>query len=269
MNILNTIVELSSQFSADSVVVKHLKEISKNTNSFDTWYTGLFTILSVLATIVTIGGIVFLFADFFKKRMSQKKQISIILDLMRHLMENSAILEIILEEKKNERYPIEGTMSRFATLDDDTDIGRLSVSADQYERLHNLSLSIRNYNSVVSYLDKHISDPNYSDRLLTKELLNIKDRSNAICDALFKVSEHLHNKNRITKEVFAEYIDDRYHQDKLEIENEMKEGKISRYKIVHKINGAYYSKLGLLDHYEIRITKQARKNLIFYTRSKR
>ena len=78
MNILNTIVELSSQFSADSVVVKHLKEISKNTNSFDTWYTGLFTILSVLATIVTIGGIVFLFADFFKKRMSQKKQISII-----------------------------------------------------------------------------------------------------------------------------------------------------------------------------------------------
>ena len=266
----------TTQFPSDSLIValekniqdlsEKLSSIATNTDSFSTWFTGLFTILSFVATLVTIGGIIALIADYIRKRMSTRKQISIILDLMRHFMENDAIIEVIVQEKSGRRYPIEGTLSRFATLDTDTDIGKLSVSADQYERLHNLSLSIRNYNSIVTYVDKHITDPSYPDSLLNLELSNIIDRSNNIRKSLFSVSEKLHKKGKVTEQEFAKYIERRYLQETCEIEEQIKNGTLADYPIPHKINGGHYAKLGLTRYYNVRITKQARRNLIFYHR---
>lgn len=268
----------ATKFPSDSLIaaleknVENLNEklssIASNTDSFSTWFTSLFTILSFVATLVTICGITALIADYIRKRMSTKKQIRIILDLMRHFMENDAILEVIIQEKKNKRYPIEGTLSRFATLDDDTDLGKLSVSAEQYERLHNLSLSIRNYNSIVSHVDKHITDPSYPDSLLDLELFNIKDRANHIRDSLFTVSEKLHKDGKVTEEEFANYIERRYENETCEIESKIKKGMLESYIIPHKINGDYYENFGLTRYYEARITKQARQNLIFHKRAR-
>ena len=245
-----------------------LSNIANNTDSFNTVFTGTNTIVSFVAGLVTIFGIGALFANWINKRMSTKKQTCIILDLMRHFMQNNAILEVVLQEKGNNRYPIEGTFSRFATLDKDTDIGRLSVSANQYEKLHNLSLSIRNYNSIVTLVDKHITDPSYPDELLTKELLNIKDRSNIICKKLIELSKSLHRCKCVTEKDFAEYIQKRYETDLDKITSEIKDGTRSNYLVMTKHNGEYYKSLKIDKYYEMLITKQAQNNLIFYERVK-
>lgn len=245
-----------------------LSNIANNTDSFNTVFTGTYTIVSFVAGIVTVLGIGALFANWINKRMSTKKQTCIILDLMRHFMQNNAILEVVIQEKKKSKYPIEGTFSRFATLDKDTDIGRLSVSANQYEKLHNLSLSIRNYNSIVTLVDKHITDPSYPAKLLDKELHNIKDRSNKICKKLLELSESLHKWRCVTEKDFAEYIQTRYKKDLDKISKEITGGKRSKYTIKKKINGDYYQDLGVSDYYEMLITKQAQNNLIFYKRVK-
>ena len=61
---------------------------------------------------------------------------------------------------------MEGTLERFATLDDDMNLGKFSAQAKNYEKLHNLSLLVRNYNSVVCNADKHLHDKDYPKELM-------------------------------------------------------------------------------------------------------
>lgn len=127
------------------------------------------------------------------------------LDLIRHFLVNNAIIEIIrskTEDMPDTYHPIEGVLSRFATLDSDTDLARFAVNEFNYEKIHNLSLKIRNYNNYVTILDKHLCDSSYPRETKSLELADVFRRSVDISQKLFELcklldaelkSEDVHN----------------------------------------------------------------------------
>lgn len=196
---------------------RYITEISSNTDAFSGVSLGV-TIITAAASIITICGFVTIFWEFWKRDTSKEWQRRIALDLIRHFMVNNAIVEVIRSKtagQPNSYHPIEGVFSRFATLDSDTDLARFSINKKNYEKIHNLSLKIRNYNHVVRLADKHFCDPNYPKEAKEQELKSIIVRSVDINKKLIKFCKTL--KKDITKEIIHQYIiEDRYNAEKVE-----------------------------------------------------
>jgi len=224
-----------------------LDSVSLNTDSFGNNFSSFVTILSIVASIVTVIGLLALFLDISKRNISKKTQKKIIIDLLRHFMVNNAILESIWRHRKNKtpQIPIEGTLCRFAALEDDTDIGRFSVKAKHYEKLHNICLSLRNYNSVVCMTDKHLHDSNYPQKALDEEIDSIFDRSIYLTKRLLELSKDVHC-FKITEASFAQYVENRY----LKKVSGSKPGNKPKYKHFIKTKQCkYYDEINLGDAY--------------------
>lgn len=201
IQIVETIDRLSGQ----------LNLIVENTDSFKDGFSTFFTYSSLAASIVTVLGVLAVFIEISKRSVSNRRQKKIILDLLRHMMVNNAILEIVCKKKseRNPSIPVEGTLERFATLDDDMNLGKFSAQAKNYEKLHNLSLLVRNYNSVVFHADKHLHDKDYPNKLMEKELNEIFKRSTRISDKLLGISKEMHLFPLTTKD-FSKYVRSKY-----------------------------------------------------------
>ena len=131
---------------------------------------------------------------------------------MRHLMVNSATLESIITNLGTCK-PIEGTLTRFATLENDLELGRFMLRAKSYSHLHNVSLKIRNYNSLAEYADKHMHDPAYPQSKLKEELEALNTRAEDIFKRLIELSESIHRKP-LTMEHFVKYVLHRYNTER-------------------------------------------------------
>lgn len=184
-----------------------INDVVSNTSSFGAWDNFFNTAFAWGSAIVTI----FIAFQIGKRRLSRKTQHNIILDLMRHMMVNSAILENIIPVIGTSK-PIEGTLSRFSTLENDMELSRFMLDARYYKELHNVSLKIRNYNSMVTMADKHIHTPGYSPDNIIKELNSINDRAVSIVLSLMELSQKMYKTNRITYDDFVEYMLKRYKQ---------------------------------------------------------
>lgn len=90
-----------------------VKEINQNT---DSWHgmNILFTLISFIAALVTIMGLVMVVYAIVKNKCSNRCQQKIIEDLLRHFFINNAILETIRIRTKDdpELRPIDGVFSR-------------------------------------------------------------------------------------------------------------------------------------------------------------
>ncbi len=190
---------------------EQLNQIVENTDAFKDGFSTFFTYSSLAASLVTVLGVLAVFIEISKRSVSNRRQKKIILDLLRHMMVNNAILEIVCERRSglNPSIPAEGTLERFATLDDDMNLCKFSAQAKNYEKLHNLSLLVRNYNSVVCHADKHLHDKNYPDNLMEKELNEIFKRSTRISDKLLEISKEMHLFPLTTKD-FSRYVRSKY-----------------------------------------------------------
>lgn len=173
------------------IILQHLKEINSNTDGFSNLWSSLISIISIFASLVTIFGIISLRGEMRKKRANYEFRKRIILDLIRHMMVNNSILEVIRYKREIDKNfkPTEGILQRFATLESDIELGRFSMSADNYELIHNLSLKIRNYNSVVKNADKHIHNQDTPFDTISKELDDIFYRGVEISIKLLDIGD--------------------------------------------------------------------------------
>ena len=78
-----------------SFIMKSLESINENTYSYADFPSGLETVLTIIASLVTIAGAFLLGYEYYRRQVSKKCQKRIILDLIRHLMVNNAIIEVI------------------------------------------------------------------------------------------------------------------------------------------------------------------------------
>ena len=192
-------------------IIAQLQSVIDNTDAFKDGFSTFFTYSSLAASIVTVLGVLAVFIEISKRSVSNRRQKKIVLDLLRHMMVNNAILEIICKKRsgRNPRVPVEGTLERFATLEDDMNLGKFSARAKNYEKLHDLSLLIRNYNSVVCIADKHLHDKDYPNDLMERELNEIFKRSRKISEMLLNISKEMHWFPLTTKD-FAKYARNKY-----------------------------------------------------------
>ena len=176
-----------------SFIMKSLESINENTYSYADFPSGLETVLTIIASLVTIAGAFLLGYEYYRRQVSKKCQKRIILDLIRHLMVNNAIIEVIKGKLTGNPYykPQRGVFERFATLESDVDLGRFSVNAKNYEIIHNLSLKIRNYNSVVCILDENFRNTNISPTVLDKGMDDVFYRAVEVSKDLLKLSRNI------------------------------------------------------------------------------
>ena len=193
---------------------EQLLQVSENTNSFGGITNSVLTVLGVIGSIITI----IIFLQIKEYKLSRSTQKMIMLDLMRHFMVNSAILETVID-KLNTHKPIEGTLSRFASLENDLELGKFMLNARHYETLHDLCLKIRNYNSVALWVDKHMHENLYPRDILLKELNSLNIRGVSIVQSLKDLSSEIHRyrflgifpvNTVLTNEDLVKYVTRRY-----------------------------------------------------------
>lgn len=205
----------SLQITKLDYIIEEVNEISKNTDAWGGNLSYFLTTLTVMASIATIFGLSgFLYQyikDSKKRTISLKRQELIVLDLIRHVFVNAAIMEVIrikMDEKWGELHPLEGTFSKFCVLDTDLRLDRIEIKDSLYTKLHSLSLFLRNYNILSMLAEKHFNDPLFSPKEKEKELDELWERTKKISNDFMDLCNETNL--RITPESVHEYIADHY-----------------------------------------------------------
>ena len=213
---INAILHHNFYQQIDSITAK-ANQIATNTGSltfWPEWYTVLMSLATLFASILTIIGFISIIWAWNNYKMSKNCQRAIIHDLVRHMFINNVILEVIRITCKHHNYtcrPIEGVFARFATLETDTDLGRLSTESKHYAKIHSMNSLLRNYNITVNIAEKHFADTNCTIEQKKDDIREIIVRSRRICDELIELGEKLGL--NITIESARQHIVD-YYQNK-------------------------------------------------------
>lgn len=158
--------------------------------NFDGWSSlpaTIISIITILASMVTILGFSELLRNIYKGRVSRRCQKLIIVDLVRHFAINLTILEGVKLRMAENKRPEAGTFRRFATLDSDVDLGSFSITAANYEAIHELSLFMRNFNLMVDVVEEHFAMATSikGNQLLVDDIANIDSRMRKIIKRLW------------------------------------------------------------------------------------
>lgn len=192
--------------------------------AFDGWYnkrSSIVSYLTIIASIVTIIGIISIFGSMRRNVISRSCQRRIIIDLIRHFFVNMAIVEAVIHQLKNKKIkPAEGVFARLATLDTDMNLDRFVPNAENYETIHNLSLSMRNYNLYVNMVEEHIrvaSKPSIDG--LINEVYEVRSRLKDLVAKLWVLQ--VISGHRISVEEATAYIEKNYRNDVISIDDKL------------------------------------------------
>lgn len=192
--------------------------------AFDGWYnkrSSIVSYLTIIASIVTIIGIISIFGSMRRNVISRSCQRRIIIDLIRHFFVNMAIVEAVIHQLKNKKIkPAEGVFARLATLDTDMNLDRFVPNAENYETIHNLSLSMRNYNLYVNMVEEHFrvaSKPSIDG--LINEVYEVRSRLKDLVAKLWVLQ--VISGHRISVEEVTAYIEKNYRNDVISINDKL------------------------------------------------
>lgn len=186
--------------------------------AFDGWYntrSTLVSCLTIFASLVSIFGIGSIWWSIKRQRISRNCQKRIIIDLIRHFIVNAAIVDGVkyMMDKKAMR-PEEGVFARLATLDSDMNLERFEINSKNYEKIHNLSLSMRNYNLYVNMVEEHFKQDCILDtkERLYKELQTINKRLCNIVSKLWELQGKTLKHNIAFDDIYS-YLEQKYQKD--------------------------------------------------------
>lgn len=205
--------------------------------AFDGWYnkrSSIVSYLTIIASIVTIIGIISIFGSMRRNVISRSCQRRIIIDLIRHFFVNMAIVEAVIHQlKKKKIKPAEGVFARLATLDTDMNLDRFVPNAENYETIHNLSLSMRNYNLYVNMVEEHFRvAPKPSIEGLINEVSEVRNRLEDLVAKLWVLQ--VISGHRISVEEVTAYIEKNYRNDVISIDDKLAASCVWPFKIDSK-----------------------------------
>ena len=195
-----------------------LREISNNTDVWVGWSI-LLTILTILASVVTIIGVFKIVLDMQTSKVSKERQRLIVKDVVRHLFINAAIMEVVrmkMEDHWGKLHPQEGVFARFCVLDSDMQLSQIKVKDGEYTKLHSLSLFLRNYNIMAQLVEKHFGDSQYDTEELKLEIADLWERTKRISNDFIELGEK--STLKISKESIRKFIVDHYKEKELKRE---------------------------------------------------
>ena len=251
-----------------SQLLQKVNEISENTNAWGGWWTTPLTVLTIIASIATICGLFMIFKEMRVQKASLDRQERIVKDLIRHVLVNAAIMEVIrmkMTGKCGKVHPIEGVFARFCVLETDLQLSQIRVKDNQYTKLHSLSLFLRNYNIMSQLAEKHFNDPHFDPKEKELELNELWRRTIRITEEFLELGKVARLK--IDEESVQKFIIDHYNEkrDKRkkplpDIELPPRTGDCAYYD--HKLNLSDIFDFCILDRYEdIRVIPFKNKSL--------
>ena len=139
----------------------------------------LVTLVSLVASLMTIFGIWTFFKEWKKTKVEEGCQKRIIMDMIRHMFTNNSISEVIRLKYPPEGKSVlkEGVLDRYCFLESDIELKNMDFSEESYEYLHSLKLRLKNYNSVAIIAERHFTDPNCPKSVRLEDLNDIWERS--------------------------------------------------------------------------------------------
>ena len=208
----------------------------------------------------------------FKEMRVQKASIGrqeiIVKDMLRHLLVNAAIMEVIrmkMTGKWGKVHPIDGMFARFCVLDTDLHLSQIRVMENQYTKFHSLSLFLRNYNIMSQLAEKHFNDPYFDSKEKELELNELWHRTIRITEEFLDLGKA--SPLKIDEESVQKFIIDHYNEKKanrqkplLDIELPPRTGDCAYYD--HKLNLSEVFDFCILDRYDdIRVIPFKNKSL--------
>lgn len=190
-----------------------LEQISRHTNVWEGWSTPV-TVLTMIASFVTILGVILILYEYLKYKASKKRQELIVKDLVRHLFINAAIMEVVrmkMVGNWDKMHPTEGVFTRFCVLDTDLQLDKIRVKDQSYTRLHSVSLTLRNYNIMSQLAEKHFNDPLFDPKEKESDLDELWKRTKRVTEKLLDLGEF--TKLRINKTSVQKFIIDYYEEE--------------------------------------------------------
>ena len=176
----------------ESSLFKAIGEVSQNTDAF-TGMSLLVTIVSVVAALVTIFGLVSLLISFRARRVGKRCQRSIFLDLMRHIFTVLTHIEAIRAHMNNGNSKgktlREGMIERFCFIDSDLELSGTRFTARSFEKLHSIREKMRNYNSVSMIAEKHFTDSICPEDIREEDLEDLWHRSRELAKDILEYTE--------------------------------------------------------------------------------
>ena len=233
--------ESQTQDIMNETEIKYLLEqISNHTNVWDGW-TLMLSVLTMLASLVTIIGLGKICIEYQKHKASKKRQELIVKDIDRHLFINAAIMEVVrmkMVGNWDKMHPTEGVFTRFCVLDTDLQLDKIRVKDKNYTRLHSASLTLRNYNIMSQVAEAHFNDPLFDPREKICDLDELWKRTKRVTEKLLALGNA--TKLKINRTSVQQFIINYYDELKKErAENwpkEKLEERIKREQEIHPIS---------------------------------
>jgi len=145
--------------------IQQLLEQLINKPASDFWQ-GDFYVVAVVSAAISLFGVYTIIHEFSNDRIDEKCQINLLKDLVRHLYRNK-VCTLAMQAKYNVAvanaegcYPSEEHYRKQQLLPEDIHIERYNHHADIYDKLHDLEMKLRNYNTEIEVAEMHMSNPN-------------------------------------------------------------------------------------------------------------
>lgn len=168
-------------------ILKNTTLIEHNTDTWSNIWSTSISIISLIASIVTVIGFLSIYYELHKRKTSKQCRKVLIYDLIRHFFIVSAIVEalkILMKDEYGKKVPAESIFGRMPALNEDILFGNYYVDADHFDLIHRIGFGIRNFNSVSAATYRLLKDPNTATQIQDKEFDALLTRAERICNEL-------------------------------------------------------------------------------------
>lgn len=185
---------LDSLFLSMNTVCEHTST-NLGIASWDKYIAFFAAFVTILAFLVAMYELISLWNT---RRFYKNCKKLILEDLIRHLIVNIGIIQVIRIKMKEEgisyntHYPEEGVFQRFQFLPNDYDFHKLSTSSILINDIHELELFMRNYNITADITRVHFTNPSLDERIKQQDLDNLIQRALQIIDKLYILTNKIH-----------------------------------------------------------------------------
>lgn len=190
MNLTNILLQASN----DSILqaIKHDVDLLLESNQHDFW-GGDFYMVAVISLGVSIIGLLAIYFELRNNLIDEECQLKLLSDLIRHLYRNKICTVAMrakynYEKKKDKRiYPSEEHYRKLQLLPDDIHLDRYNHDSQIYDKLHELELLLRNYNTEIEVAECHMKDPNIDNATKQRDFDTLDFKTGHLTKAIVNV----------------------------------------------------------------------------------
>lgn len=172
---MEELIPVVNTSAAIDTLVSQVQVICQHTDTSTGW-PFWFNFITMCASIITIASIALIIIEFYHFKIKKRCNRLILQDFIRHLFVNIGIVEVIRIKMQEDghsyknSYPEEGVFKRLAFLTEDCNFEKFATKAENYDKIHEVELLMRNYNIAAEIACKHFINPAIPEEIKREDL---------------------------------------------------------------------------------------------------